>query len=276
MSTGATAYRWTAQGPAYSVTNLYVNQMLYSSEPSSGSGTTGVAAGLPVRLMQVRSAIFFMHPMAGPRSSLRTATASLNGTALTCVLVSNNRLTREGSGGRHWTESEYCIDTASGALITYSAAPGLYTLYDYAQAIHFHDRLIPNKFTITEAGRTIIEAQTVSASDPPQDPSLFKPAGLAQIGVGALMTAPWCFWRMVPAAGPTSSSQMVVVHGMQTPTGQIRDAELLASSDSALNQKALEVVSHWPNGGVPGEAEPGATPQSHEVLLTLTFVAAQQ
>ena len=80
-SLGDGLYRWTAQGPAYSAINLYQDQMLYSNQPS---------ATMPVRLSQVRTAIFFMRPMTGPYAKLRTIATSLNGTALNCILLSGS------------------------------------------------------------------------------------------------------------------------------------------------------------------------------------------
>jgi len=73
-------YRWTAQGPSYSAINLHSNQLVYSNQP---------AGAMPLRLAQVRTAIFFMYPAAGPYASLRTAAGSLNGAEVSCVLVSH-------------------------------------------------------------------------------------------------------------------------------------------------------------------------------------------
>jgi hypothetical protein len=73
-------YRWTAQGPGYSVINIYGDKTLYSSQP---------ALTLPVRLSQVRSAMWFVRPMVGPRATLRTAMGSLNGLSVECILLSN-------------------------------------------------------------------------------------------------------------------------------------------------------------------------------------------
>jgi hypothetical protein len=183
------------------------------------------------------------------------------------------RAAKGTSGGRSWKEAEYCVDNASGALITYSPVPGLYTLFDYSQPIHFHDRLIPNKITISEGRRTVIEAQTLSVSEPPKDPSLFQPTGLSQIGVGSMMTVPWTVNGTVPAtirAG--QSAQVVTVHGLKSVSGQVSDMEILASTDSALNQSALQTASRWSGRESLSGAEPGATPLTHEVFYTITFV----
>ena len=58
-------YRCTAQGPSYSAINLHSNQLVYSNR----------AGDMPLRLAQVRAAICFVSPAAGPHASLRTAAA---------------------------------------------------------------------------------------------------------------------------------------------------------------------------------------------------------
>ena len=237
-SPGGRIYRWTAQGPSYSATNLFNNQTLYSTQP--------VVAPIPVRLAQVRSAIFFMRPVIGPRATLRTASANVNGATVDCVLLSHMQGAKGAMGGGRWDEAEYCVEKSSGLLITYSPAPGLYVLYDYSQAIHFHNRLIPNKFTITQAGRTIIEAQTTAVGDPPKDPSLYQPTGMNQVGVGSLMTGPWIMNRMAPSPAVTpGAAHLVVLHGMKSSSGQIGDIEFLASSNSSLTAKAMDFAAKW-------------------------------
>jgi hypothetical protein len=262
-------YRWTAEGPGYSAVNLYTKGLLYSSQPS------GV---IPLRLAQVRTAIFFVYPATGPRASLRTAAANLGGVDVSCVLVSHT--SRKSSvSGRHWEESEYCVDPKSGLLMSYSPAPGIYVLYDYSNAIRFHDKIIPGTFTITEAGRTIIQARTESVTDPSNlvssDPAIFQPSGLNQIGVGSLMTPPWHVFSGVDPrrVNPSSSIQVVVVHAMLSPEGALTETEVVASSDAGLNQSALERAAKWQQWREGSDAEPGATPQSHEVFFTVQFGA---
>ena len=182
ISPSSGLYRWTAQGPSYSAVNLYSNRILYSNQPSGA---------VPLRLAQVRTAIFFVYPATGPHVSLRTAAGNLNGVQVSCVLVSHTNR-KSSASGRRWEESEYCVDPKSGLLMSYSPAPGIYVLYDYSNAIRFHNKVIPGKFTITEAGQTVIQARTESVTDPTNmDPAIFEPAGLNQIGVGPLMRPPW-------------------------------------------------------------------------------------
>jgi len=262
-------YRWTAQGPGYSAVNLQSNRIMYSNQPANS---------LPLRLLQVREAIFYSEPMVGPRASLRMASGSVNGVAVVCALISHNSTTPGQTGGRRWEEEEYCVDPKAGTLMTYSLAPGLYVLYDYSKALQFHGKVIANKFAITQAGQTVVEAQTESVADPPNNPAVFQTAGLNQIGVGPVMSAPWRIRarRPSPAGATGGTAQIVVVHGVQSPDGQITEVELLASSDASLNASALATASKWAVGSIGQEPEPGATPQSHEVLMTVQYLPSQQ
>ena len=94
-------YRWTAQGPSYSAVNVYSGGILYSNQPSTS---------VPLRLAQVRAAIFFVQPMLGPRAELRTSTGNLNGAEVVCALLSHGEVAKGLTGGRQWEEEEYCMD----------------------------------------------------------------------------------------------------------------------------------------------------------------------
>ncbi|MBV8552406.1 MAG: hypothetical protein JOY54_13970 [Acidobacteriaceae bacterium] len=257
-------YRWTAQGRSYSVTNLYLDRLLYSNQP---------AQGMPLRLAQFRLAVFFLYSEVGPRASLRTASANMNGTELTCILIAHGARTAAAAHGRRWRESEYCLDPKSGVLVTYSPAPGMYVLYDYSNALHLHDRIVPGKFTITEAGQTVLEARMESLTDPAGlDRSLFTPAaGMNQIGVGSLMTPPWHLSMTIQQGNVTGqlSAQRVILHGMLTPNGHLKEPEVLARTDPTLNQNVLDRVKDGPFFSE--ETEPGTTPQTHEVFIEVTL-----
>lgn len=258
-------YRWSAQGPSYSAINLYSSQLVYSNQPSGG---------IPLRLAQVRTAIFFMYPAVGPRASLRTVAASLNGTDVNCVLVSYSLPVKSTTGGRRWEESEYCVDPKSSLLISYSPVPGMYVVYDYTDVFHFHDKVIPGKFTITEAGQTVVEARTEGVTDPRNvDPTLFQPTGLEKIGAGPLMSPPWRVSTRVFSGGGASDStlQVVVLDGMVNPEGQLGELHVVASSNPGLNQSAQEEAAKWKNWQSQEDAQPGVTPQSHEVFFTVEF-----
>ena len=162
--------------------------------------------------------------------------------------------------------------------MSYSPVPGMYVAYDYANAFHFHDKVIPGKFTITQAGQTVVEARTESVTDPAKmDPALFQPAGLEKIGAGPLMSPPWRMRTRIVSGGRNShrALQVVVLDGMVTPEGKLGEVQILASSNAGLNQAATEEAAKWENWQSPDDAQPGATPQSHEVFFTVEFAESE-
>jgi TonB family protein len=88
------------------------------------------------------------------------------------------------------------------------------------------------------------------------------------------MTAPWQIRSMAPleTVAP-GTSQVVVVHGMQSASGHISEAEVASSSSSALNAQALELAAKMQGSAASDEGEPGATVQSHEVVMTIQFAS---
>jgi hypothetical protein len=260
-------YRWTVAGPGYSTLNLTAHRLFYSNQQSTV---------LPLRLMQVRQAIFRPEAVVRSHATMRIASASLDGVDLTCALVAHNTLAPAVAGGRRWEEQEWCVDPKAGTVVTFSEAPGSYVHYDYSKALQFNGKLIPNGFTITQAGETIVQAQAVSVTKPPSNPEAYQTAGLNQIGEGAAMTlAPWEFRMSLPgqaSGAPVTGTQVVALHAMQSPEGEISDAEVLASSDPALNEAALRFATTLFRGQ---SSQTGATPQSHEVLMILRYTASQ-
>ncbi len=219
--------------------NLHRDQVQYSTQP---------AGTIPLRLAQVRAAIFFtyLNPQYLHNSNLRTAAATSDGKALTCVLLSEGKSVL--TGGRQWDEVEYCVDPNPGLLVSYSAVPGIYVLYDYTKTLRFEDRTVPRKITVSEAGNTVVEAhlQSLTPARPPEA-QMFTPAsGMNVIGSGALLSPPWRLSRFVPQGAVTAAStiQPVIVHAMLSPQGRITDAEVLETANSGLNESALDLVKN--------------------------------
>jgi len=266
-------YRWTAQGPNFSTVNLYpdsVQNGLYGNQQSGN---------LPLRLLQVRSAIFFRMPASiGTMASVRTATGLLTGAEQRCVLLVIGAGSRSFTGARNWEEAEYCVNTQTGLLTTYSPVPGLFVHYDYSQGIQFHGKLIANAFTIWEAGQKVAEATTLSVSDPPAaTDQIFSPTGLLPLGAGRTMNPGMNMPIVMPVPGhalPVTSSdaaiQVIALHGNVSSDGQLREVEVLASTDRTLNQTALDTAKSWAQGRRQGQ--PGTTAQSSEMILTFEFV----
>jgi hypothetical protein len=267
-------YRWTANGPGFSTVNLYPEGSangLYSNQPSGM---------LPLRLLQVRSAIFFIYPLPGPQASIRTATGFLNGQPQSCVLVVIGAGSRVFTGGRNWEESEYCVDSNTGLLSQYSPAPGVFVRYDYSSGIRFHNVAIPTAFSIFENGKLVAEARTISVADPPAatDP-MFDTAGLTPVGSGRAMNPGANFPIVMPAPGQLFSGanaavamQVVSLHGDIAGDGHLSEVEILASTDPSLNQAAVEQALAIAQRRAP--VQPGATMQSSEIFLTFEFITA--
>jgi hypothetical protein len=259
-------YRWTAQGPGYSIINVNKDGLLYSSQPG---------APIPLRLAQARAAIFYVEALIGPHASVRATQASVNGMVVTCVLIGRMSAPIAVTGNRVWNESEFCVEPTSGLLMTYSPVPGLYVEYDYSTTIHFHDRIIPTKFTITEAGRVVLEARTESVNDPTNlDSSLSDTSRLAVSGAGRLEDPPSSM-RLISSGAPVAGAftrRFVIVNGMMSSDGRITEPEVIATSDPSLSQQALDFVASFGSGANRITAQPGVTPRSHEVYCTVEFI----
>jgi hypothetical protein len=257
-------YRWTVEGPGYSFVTLTVDRVTYSNQAS---------AMLPLRLMQVREAIFKPEAVVGSYATLRTANANLNGADLLCALVAHNATARAATGGRRWEEQEWCVDPNAGTVVTFSAAPGQYLHYDYSKGLRFNGKQIPNGFTITQAGQTIIEAQTDSVAAPTENAAAFQPASLNQLGVGPVMSLAVSEFRMTMprVASSGTALQIVALHGMMSPTAELSDVEVLASSDSSLNEAALGFVKA---GIRTSGSQEGAAPLAHEITMILKFAGS--
>ena len=269
-------YRWTAQGPNYSAVNLYPESTVNGLYGTKASGS------LPLRLMQVRAAIFFKYPTVGPQASIRTATGFLNGTEQRCELIVIGAGTRSFTGARNWEESEYCVDAQTGFLTTYSPVPGLFVHYDYSPAIRFHQKSIPSGFTISEAGHIVAEARTISVTDPAASTdAMFNPAGLIALGAGRAMNPGFNIPVVTPAPGrslPDSNAtaviQVVTLHGNVAGNGGLSEVEILASTDASLNQAAVDRANAMTQ--MRAQGQPGATAQSSELIMTFEFVTTLQ
>jgi hypothetical protein len=271
-------YRWAAQGPNFSEVQFYpdgTQGMLYGNQPTNF---------MPLRLAQVREALFGVYPNPGPQASIRTATGSLNGQEQRCVLVVIGAGSRTFSGGRNWEESEYCMDAATGLLTTYSPAPGLYIHFDYSSPVTYHGKTIPGGFTITEAGRTVVEAKIAVTEPPEPNDPMFSTAGLTAQGVGIsmAMTTPRAGMRIptsvsgqpFPRTNEEAVVHMVTVHGNVSKEGGLTEAEVLASTDASLNGIALQQAKEMGFGGRQNPS--GAVQQSSHAIFTFEFLTRAQ
>jgi hypothetical protein len=205
---------------------------------------------------------------------IRTSTATLNRTQLTCVLLSGSGRVPAPDSGRRWDETEECIDSSSGLLRTHSLVPGRYAVYDYSNAISFHGHVLPRKVTITEAGKPVLELYVDSLEDlATPDPALFAPteqmkvAGPATEMSGAMK---------LPLRGGTRSVtsdelQPIIIFGLLTSSGQIVDAHSLQPWDPRGEEALQSAVAL----DFPSRTPPGANPQQHEVFMIERFASGQ-
>jgi hypothetical protein len=199
------------------------------------------------------------------RDLIRTASTSLNGAQVTCLLLSDARRSSDaGAPGRLWREREECLDSQTGHLLLHSPAPGLYVLYDFSHPLKLESNELPGKMTVIENETTVIEERVESLEAlPAADASEFTPtaqmrsgrpgaamAGLEKISLGATR----------PSSG---SVQTVVIFGLLTPDGKVAEAHPLESSDPALVDAALRRVEQirWQRS-----VAPGADREQHELF----------
>lgn len=228
-------WRWTATFGSYTQTRL-MNGAMYDENPSF----------LPLRLQMVRGTIFWPIHL-GPNELLRIAPGTWNGSPVMCVLGSAPWFQASKASGRSWEESEFCIDTKSGLLQTYSIAPGLYAVYDYSTPVRFHTSVFPGTITMYESGKAVLTVYVDSLTDPDQpDPALFKPSQkMLSQATGPIVASGY---RFIKAGGASpvaiSAIQPVVVHALLNRKGEVEEAEALQTSDATLSSAAVGIVKN--------------------------------
>jgi hypothetical protein len=273
---GQQIYRWTAQGPSFSGTFLYRDELL-SSDRAGGD--------IPLRLAEVRNAMWSVYyPGFGPHAALFLADGNIAGGGVRCVLILRGVVhnDRPLPTNRALNEEEYCFNPQSGLLASYSPVPGYYVRYDYSSALHFHDTItIPDGFTIYEAGKTIVEAHTISVGDPASvNDAIFDGTGLQPVGTGSVTDPPARISSMVfnnaEAAGATP--QVVVVAAMLTSKGVVQEHEILVTTNESADALA---VDHLAKSGIAQmksqvQQQPGTVPRAQEVIFTIEIVPPPQ
>lgn len=229
-------WRWTASLGSYTVTRIMAERM-YDDNPSF----------LPLRLHMVRGTLFWpIH--TGPNELMRIAPGNWNGSPVLCVLSSNPRFEASKTTGRNWEESEFCIDTKSGLLQTYSVAPGLYAVYDYKDAARFHASFLPHTISIYESGSLVLTVHVDSIADAGEvDPKLFTPTAKMQSQSTGPVIAGGFRWLAPGGVSPVSTNGMiqpVIIHALLNPEGKVEEAEALQTSDATLSATALALVKN--------------------------------
>lgn len=262
-------FRWTASASGlYAITRISSHGMLYGEE---------TADYIPLRLQEARAALFDPIPSVPnlTRASIRTSTVSFNGAQLICILLSGSRNAATAASGRHWNESEECINPQSGLLQLHSQVPGRYFAYDYANAPQLAGRVLPRKVSVTEAGRTITEISVDSLTElSAADPGLFVPTGEMQArGRPITMGRAQKLWR-VSGGGSLprgATARAVCVFGLVTSWGELVEAHPLQPSDPN-SQAAIEATQKI---GFSGTPSPSAHPQQYFVFVIERFASSR-
>jgi hypothetical protein len=228
---------------------------------------------IPLRLKMLANAVFAPIEGAPRKATIRTANVEWKGAQITCIMMSAEANAQTPATGRQWYETEYCIDPATGLLNIYSKAPGIYTVYDYANALSFHGLVLPGNITITENGTTVLAAQLTSIADTdPSNTSPFTPTSqmIAQ-GPATALQLPTRFPLPGPGAAPGPAIQPVIVHAVIDAKGKVRESEVLQTS--SVSAAALNFVTGMK---FPAEATAsGASPTEREAYINVRFRPAQ-
>jgi len=259
-----TFWRWTARLGDYSQVRVFQYGVPYDEK------TPGP---IPLRVQMVRSAVIWPMANVRPGTRIRMASAQWHGTEVMCALLSFDEPVI-AVHGRHWEEREYCVDTKSALLRIYSEAPGIYTVYDYDDALHFHGRTLARQISIVESGEPVLQIHVESLEDAgAPDPALFTPSKqmLAQGPGIVLMPSVRIPVGAAPPAGHTGMIQPVIVHASVDDQGKVVEAEALQNSDPSLSNAALALVksSNYP----PQRRATG--PVQTETFINVEFGAAR-
>ena len=261
--------RWSAKAVAgYETTRIDSHGKNYAE---------GTASAIPLRLHEARGLL--MDPLPTPayagRGSIRTATASFRGAAVTCLLFSQNRQPAYPATGRGWDESEECIDPNTGLLQTHSEAPGRYVVYEYAATAEFDGRPVPRTVTVTEAGKvvstiTVESLKAIAAPDAGQFAvSDSMKAGGQAVTIGGAARLSRLHGQAVSSSAGTMTP--VCVLGVLTPAGQLVEAHSLEPSDPNSEAAVADAksIDYSPT------IRAGTAPQQHLVVVLERFVSAQ-
>ncbi len=254
-------WRWDGTLGGDTLLRISSNAAVYDQNPNSM---------IPLRLKMLANAVFAPIQGAPRRETIRTASVEWKGSPITCILASAEGNPQTAENGRQWYETEYCIDPATGLLDIYSIAPGIYTVYDYTNALKFHDRVLPGKITITENAATVVEAQLTSVADTDSatSGSLLTPtAQMVSQGAATALALPGRFPIRVPMAGSGTMIQPVIVHAVIESDGKVLESEALQTS--SVTTTALNLVNGM-KFPAPKPAS-GASAMEREAFINVQF-----
>jgi len=247
-------WRWSAHLGSYTQARIHFRGRTFDEN----------TAPMPLRLQMVRGNLFWPILMS-PGAALRISAGTWQGQPVMCVLGSRSLGDAGSTPTRRWEETEFCVDTKTGLLQTYSIAPGIYAVYNYQDGIKFHASLLPRTITIYEGTAQVLNIRLDSLTDAatPPDEKLFTPTTQMQSSsVGSLIAGVYRF-PMMGGVSPTDSHgqiQSVIVHAAITVDNKVEEIEALQTSDPALSAAAINAVKNaksfpWPENQYPGQRE---------------------
>ena len=224
--------RWTADLGGFSVTRW------------TGGGRTVEdrhSSTIPSLIQTLREAIHWADRNLPNRT--RSAAVEWNGRPATCLLLSNMSGEAALTQARLWEEDEYCLDDSSGQLQIASIAPGVYTVYGYAENLQFHGRPLADRITFYSGGTVTADARLSISDMSAEDQALLTPQP-GQAADGLVVTLRNHARFPIEAHNPLPSKvvQPVIVHAQIDSEGRATEAELCAASDPALAEAALDLV----------------------------------
>jgi len=161
-----------------------------------------------------------------------------------CALLSASEAATTAQG-RHWEEREYCVDTKSALLRIYSEAPGIYTVYDYGDTLHFHGHTLARQISVVESGDTVLQIHVDGIEDAgAPDPALFTPTKqMLARGPGIVLSPAARFPAFAPSpTGYTGKVQPLIVLASVDDKGKVLETETLQNSDPGLSSAAVSLV----------------------------------
>jgi hypothetical protein len=231
-------WRYDQQLGSYSETRVGIN----------GRIMTQVSGTVPLRVQMLRDALFAPIFMSNSGAAIRTAAEQWNNRPVTCILISGST---DATPGRHWEETEHCIDNASGLLMIESRAPGVFSIYSYNKGLQFHGRSVPDQITIYLAGAAVVQAQMTGVEDAcsTDEASVAVASGMVPaVNGSAGMNQRF---PMLMSSNGQQIDRPSIVHVMIDQKGNVVEAELSAAADSSIGDVAVNEVRNNNFGPAP-------------------------
>lgn len=175
---------------------------------------------------------------------IRAAAANLDGTPVTCVLVTEARVPSTAPG-RSWLEAEYCMDS-SGLLRYASPAPGVYWLFDYTAPLQYAGHTLASNIRMIEDSSAQMSMHTNRFGAPNSDDQQRFQAATGRLGGTGHFYAQF---RTVPQQ--TTIDSVVVVVAVIDSQGTVVEAELpgAATSNSQTAMQRMQNMRFPPTPG---------------------------